>query len=66
MGFQILYLGEVFLQIQFSIAADLQNWWSVDGYLCKFTQGQLHTDMDGTLHTDLWKSETCREIKKSF
>ena len=24
------------------------------------------TDMDGTLHTDLWKSETSREIKKSF
>ena len=22
------------------------------------------TDMDGTLHTDLWKSETSREIKK--
>ena len=24
------------------------------------------TDMDGTLHTDLWKSETSREGKKSF
>ena len=24
------------------------------------------TDMDGTLYTDLWKSETSREIKKSF
>ena len=25
------------------------------------------TDMDGTLHTDLWKSETTsREVKKSF
>ena len=22
--------------------------------------------MDGTLHTDLWESETSREIKKSF
>ena len=24
------------------------------------------TGMDGTIHTDLWKSETSREIKKSF
>jgi hypothetical protein len=24
------------------------------------------TEMDGTLHTDPWKSETSREIKKSF
>ena len=24
------------------------------------------TEKDGTLHTDFWKSETGREIKKSF
>ena len=30
-----------------------------------FIQGQA-TDMDWTLHTDLWKSETSRDIKKSF
>ena len=28
-------------------------------------QGQA-TDMDGTLHIDLWESETSREIKNNF
>ena len=29
-------------------------------------QAKTATDMDGTLHTDLWKSETSRENEKSF
>ena len=30
------------------------------------SRSRTATDMDGSLHTDLWKSETSREIKKNI
>ena len=40
--------------------------WEIKCALEDRIQTRTATDMDGTLQTDLWKSETSREIKKSM
>ena len=55
--------------LQFSYLSWLleYNWriiYKILPYVLEIPKAKTATDMDGTLHTDLWKSETSREIKK--
>ena len=51
--------------INFAFEQILANWHDRFAAICT-TKARTATDMDGTLHTDLWESESSREIRKSF
>ena len=61
------FLFAIFEKVNFQNQPDRVRYFllSFVGYvLCPILR--TATDMDGTLQTDLWKSETSREIKNSF
>ena len=65
----ILYMTSfmtVFIQIK--LPKDMHFMKSLEGtVVCNsYKKPRTATEMDGTLHTDFWKSETSRDIKKYF